>query len=342
MSLKIVLDCNGGDHGTVEAIKGAVEALKENPKLELVLVGVREEIETLIKESQYTGGRYEIIDGEKINDTEDNPTAVFRQYPNSSVVVSFSTAKTREDVGAVVSAGSTGTVLTAAVIKLGRQKGIKRPTLMVSFPTVTGGKVLLTDCGANVDSTSDMQVQWALLANAYAKRYMRVENPRIGLLNVGVEENKGDLRAKEVFGLLKARTDINFTGNMESREFITGAFDIIVADGFAGNVLMKSTEGTGMAVGKLLKGALMKNIKTKIGALLIKSGLKPIRKMMDYTNFGGANFLGCQKLVVKCHGSSKAKSIRIAILETYDVLESGVLEDIKAVAAEFAAEGANE
>jgi glycerol-3-phosphate acyltransferase PlsX len=345
---KIIIDCNSGDNGAGEIIKGVVEALNANKEINVVLIG---EIETIKKEFSNLNvdinnkeekflSRIEIINAKKIDDTEEEPTLIVRKNADSSTVSAMSLLKERTDLGAGIFAGNTGVVLTAALLKLGRMKGISRPTLVSTFPTMIGGRVLLTDCGANVDSKAELQLQWALITNAYAKKILKIENPKVGLLNVGVEDTKGDERTKEVFKLLKARADnqkdINFIGNMESREYLSGHFDIIVADGFSGNVLMKATEGTGMHMGKMIKDLIYNNgVKGKLGGLMLKNGMMKIKNLLDFNNYGGANFLGCNKLVVKCHGASKAKSYRIAILETYDVLKANVLEDIQKIATEF-------
>jgi len=318
--MKIVLDIYGGDNAPDAIFDGAIEALKENDKIELVLVGKQEYLTRRMESvDENLKSRIELAFAEEVIENEEHPSTAVRRKLNSSIVVGCDLCKTRDDCGAFVSAGSSGAVLTGALLKIGRIKGVLRPTLISTFPTVVGGKVLLADSGANVDCKPEYLKQFAIIANEYAKHHLGLEKPRVGLLNVGVEPGKGNEVAKAVYEMLK-ELPINFIGNVEAREYLSGNVDIIISDGFAGNMLMKGTEGAGMHIMKMIKEAIYGSTRGKIGGLFLKKPMMKIKNMMDYSNYGGANFLGCSKLVVKCHGSSKPRSIKLAIIETYNTM----------------------
>ncbi len=327
--MKIVLDVFGGDNAPDAIFDGAIEALKEKSEIELVLVGKQEYLTKRMNEvDEALKPRIELAFAEDIIDNEEHPTTAVRHKQNSSIVVGCNLVKTRDDCGAFVSAGSSGAVLVGALLRIGRIKGVIRPTLISTFPTVTGGRVLLADSGANVDCKAENLRQFAIIANEYAKHHLGLEQPRIGLLNVGVEPGKGNEVAKEAYEMLK-ELPINFIGNVEAREYLSGNVDVIISDGFAGNMLMKGTEGAGMHIMKMIKEAIYGSLRGKIGGLFLKKPMMKIKNMMDYSNYGGANFLGCEKLVVKCHGSSKPRSIKLALIETYNTMLKNIPMYIK-------------
>ena len=229
----------------------------------------------------------------------------------------------------MVSAGSTGAVLTGAFLKIGRIKGIARPALAPVLPTVEGGSVLLIDCGANVDCKPNMLEQFALMGNAYMKAVYNMESPRVGLLSNGTEDIKGNQLTKETFELLK-NAPLNFVGNMEARDITSGKYDVVVCDGFVGNVALKASEGIAVMMLKMIKREVYSSLKTKLGGALLKGSFNKIRSLMDYNQSGGAPFIGVEKLVIKSHGSSKAQSICGSIMQVYNMHKNDLIGKIKA------------
>ena len=332
--MKILVDAFGGDNAPVEIVKGAVLAVNERSDLKLVLVGKIDEVKAELQKYKYNEEQIEIIDAQDVILNEDHPVSAIRNKPNSSLVVAFNNLKTNDDFGALVSAGNSGAVLAGAQIKLGKIKGIQRPTLMTTFPTITGGTVLLADGGVNMDCKPEYLVQFAYMADLYAKKIQNKENPKVGLLNVGVEEYKGDERAKQVHQLLK-NLPINFGGNMESRDYLSGKWDIIISDGFAGNVLNKGTEGAVLNFLKMFKSYIKESTSAKLGYLLMKKQLKKMLKIVDFNEHGGALFMGVNKVVIKCHGASLAKSIKLAIFEAAQAIEVDVVSLLAKEAENF-------
>jgi glycerol-3-phosphate acyltransferase PlsX len=230
---------------------------------------------------------------------------------------------------ALVSAGSTGAVLTGGVLLLKRIRGIQRPALSPILPTLTGGNVMLIDCGANVEPKARNLVEFAQMGAVYMQKVYNIDNPRIALLSNGTEDSKGNTLNKEVFPLLK-ESQLNFIGNMEAREILSGDYDVVVADGFSGNIALKACEGTALSMFSLIKKGIMSgSLRAKLGYLLLKPVLKDIKKTLDYNDNGGAVLLGLEKVLVKSHGSSKAKAICNSILQARDLVASGVLEKLK-------------
>lgn len=333
--MKIVVDVFGGDNAPDEIVKGVSLALKERPEIEVALVGKKAVIEEQLKLYPCDMARVEIIEADDVITNDDNPTSAVRNKPESSLVKAFTSVRDREDCGAVVSAGNSGAVLTGALLKLGRIKGVSRPCLMTAFPTIMGDKqVLLTDCGVNMECRPEYLAQFAIMANTYCQKVCKIENPVVGLLNVGVEEDKGTEREKTAYKLLK-ELPINFQGNMESREYLSGKWDLIISDGFSGNVLNKGTEGAVLNFLKLFKKEVKSSFWAKIGYLFMKKKINKIKKLGDFNEYGGALFLGCKKVVVKCHGASKANSIRLSIFQAYDAIENNVCGLIKDAVDEF-------
>ena len=322
--MKIAVDGYGGDRAPNEIVKGVAEALRVDSEIEVVLTGKVEEMTTLLSGENF-GGRLTMCPASEVISCEEVPTVAIRTKKDSSLVVALDLiAKGAAD--GLVSAGSTGAVLIGATLKVGRIRGVERPALAPALPTVKGGNVILCDCGANVDCKPSYLVGFARMASAYQKGVFQVDLPRVGLLNNGAESTKGNSFSVEAYGLLSACNDINFVGNVEARDILSGEVDVVVADGFDGNIALKSAEGTANAVFSLLKQGIMGSLRAKIGALLLKPVFKKLKKKVDYNEQGGAAFLGVKKPVVKAHGSSRAKSICGAILQVRDMIRGGVCE----------------
>ena len=320
--MRIALDGYGGDYSPSEVVKGAIAALETNDKIEILLTGKKEELECLIGENSF-GDRLLIKDAASVIGCEEQPTLAIRTKKDSSLVVALDAVAAGEADG-LVSAGSTGAVLIGSTLKIGRIKGIERPALAPALPTVKGGNVILCDCGANVDCRPSYLVGFAMMATAYQKGVFGLKNPRVGLLNNGVEETKGNAFSVEAHGLLASEPTINFIGNVEARDILSGDVDVVVADGFNGNIALKTAEGTANAIFALLKEGIYSSMRAKIGALLLKPVFKDLKRKLDYNEHGGAAFLGLKKPVVKAHGASKAKSIKGAILQVAEMVSGGV------------------
>ena len=326
--MKIVVDAMGGDYCPSEIVKGCVNQINKHRDLQLVLVGKQEEIFKELANYEYNKEQIIVENAEDVITCHDAPVEAIRTKKESSIVKAFDYLKQDEESQAFISAGSTGAVLTGAFLKLGRIGGIKRPALAPSLPTVKGGEVIVIDSGANMDCTETNLVQFALMGNAYMKYVKKIDNPRIAILNVGAEDEKGNALVKAAFPLLK-ELDINFVGSVEARDVLSGDYDVIVCDGFAGNVLIKSIEGSIFNLMDVLKTEFTKNLKRKIGALLLKSAFADIKKTFKLSNVGGAPFLGVNKLVVKAHGNSKAKNIECAIEEAISYINADLINNIK-------------
>lgn len=325
---KIIIDAFGGDYAPDEIILGAINAYNKDNSLELVLVGKQDIIEAKLLENNFDKNNVEILNADTIIDNDESPTVALKQKKDSSIAVSFDALKTRDDCGAFISCGSSGAVLTASVLKLGRIKGVSRPALAPLLPTIGGGKVLLIDCGANMDCKAINLLHFAQMGKSYMNTF-GVKNPRVALLNVGVEDHKGNALCKEAFELLKSDSNINFVGNIEARDALSGDYDIIVTDGFSGNVLLKSSEGAIKLMSSELKESLTHNFVSKIGALLTKKSLKSMKDKLDYTKLGGAVFVGVKKIVIKSHGNSKASSVFQTIFQAKTLLEKDIVNEIE-------------
>ncbi len=327
--IKIVVDCYGGDLSPQANIEGAVKAINDNKELYLILVGKEEEIKNELAKYTYNKEQIEIVNATEVIDCNESPTAAIKQKTDSSMVKAYDLLKNNEDLAGMITLGSTGAMLAGAVLKIGRVKGVKRPALCPIVPTMDGGVVAVCDSGANVDCDPVWLEQFAIMGNMYMKYGYNIEKPRVALLNIGTEEEKGDMLRKETYQLLKNNPSINFVGNMESRDFISGNYDLVVCDGFAGNVLLKSTEGTALELLKLIKKAFLKNAKTKLGALMLKKEVYGIKDMMNYNNYPGAILLGVNKLIVKSHGGGKASSVYHSINLIARLQENKIVEKIK-------------
>lgn len=327
--MKIVLDVFGGDNAPEEILKGAKAALEVEQGFELVLCGRKDVIEKYVAENEVDMSRIEICDAKEVITNDDVPTEAIRTKRNSSINVAMDYLNSDPDAKGFVSAGSTGAVLTAAVLLLKRIRGINRPALSPVLPTVTDKNVLLIDCGANVEPKASNLVQFAQMGSAFAKCVFGVSEPKVALLSNGTEDKKGNTLNKEAFPLIK-ESGVNFIGNMEAREILSGDADVVVADGFSGNIALKACEGTALAMFSLIKeGIYAGGLRAKIGYLLLKPVFKGVKKKMDYNDNGGAVLLGLEKIVVKSHGSSKAKAICNSILQAKQMIDSGVVDKIR-------------
>ena len=313
--MKIVVDGFGGDNAPKEIVAGCILATEEFSDVEIVLTGKEDVLKTELDNLGYNGDRIQIINATEVIDCNEQPTLAIRSKKDSSLVVGLdyvdkSKENGIEDVAGFVSAGSTGAVLTGALLKLGRLTGIKRPALAPPLPNLKGGHTLLIDCGANVDSKPEFLVGFAIMGSIYMQTMFGVEKPRVALLNVGVEDAKGNELTHEAFKRLKEVACVNFVGNMEARDIMSGDYDVVVSDGFAGNVALKSTEGTAKFILKSLKTEISKGgLLAKLGALLLRKPFNNLKKKLDYKGIGGSPFLGCKKVVIKSHGSSDRRSI---------------------------------
>ena len=333
--MRIILDAMGGDNAPQAPVIGALQAAKDFGA-QIILVGKGEEILSVMRSQGYNDlpEGIEIAHADEVVDMHDDPANVIRKKKNSSMVIGLKMLS--DGLGdAFVSAGSTGALLTGATLLVKRVKGIRRAAMGPTMPNKAGGKTVILDCGANAECTPEFLLQFGLVGSIYAQKCLGVENPRIGLLNIGTEDTKGTPLQKEAYALLKAAGDkgiINFVGNTEARDVPLGAVDVIVCDGFAGNVLLKSIEGTAMFMGSLISKMFKKTILSKLAAALVMKDIKAFKKMLDYREIGGTPFLGIRKPVIKAHGSSDALAFRNAVrqaMETPDIskeLEEGLVK----------------
>ena len=332
-SMKIAIDAMGGDHAPQAVFEGVKLVLPElNKDVELVLYGDETTIKNGLSALGVTDKRVSIVATTEVVGCDEQPTLAIRKKKDSSMVRAVEAVASGE-ADCVLSAGSTGALLTGATLIIKRLKGLKRPALATVMPTVDSC-VLLLDCGANTDCKSDYLVQFGLMGSAYMQRVIGVNNPRVGLLNNGAEEEKGNELTKEAHQLLKT-APIHFTGNCEGRDVLSGQFDVVVCDGFDGNIVLKGTEGAAGLIMDLLKQGLMSSLRTKIGALFCKPAFKQLKKKLDYTEYGGAPLLGVNGGVIKAHGSSNGKSFRSAILQAQKLVASDVTRVLGEEIAKF-------
>ncbi|MDF2612497.1 MAG: plsX [Clostridia bacterium] len=322
---KIAVDVMGGDHAPDEIIKGCVRAAKEID-CTLVLVGREESIKEKLSVYTYDQSKIEIIHADEVITMEDSPVVAIRQKKQSSMVVGLKLLKDKQ-VDGFISAGSTGALLTGATLIVGRIPGVERPALAPIIPTKTGYSLLI-DCGANVDAKPSYLNQFAIMGTVYMKHCLGISNPKVGLINIGTEEEKGNQLTKEAYKLLDQELNINFYGNIEARDISEGKVDILVCDGFVGNIVLKFMEGFGKWILHMLKVEFMRNIKTKFAALLLKKGIYSLKDKFNYSTKGGAPFLGVNGLVVKTHGSSKEQEIYSTILQTEGFVKNQLVEKI--------------
>lgn len=328
--MKIIIDAMGGDNAPNSTVQGAIDAQKEFG-VDIVLVGQQEVLEAKLAEFGGEGNAHiSVVNATEVIDMHDDPATAVRRKKDSSMTVALNMV--RDGAGdAVVSAGSTGALLSGATLLVKRVKGIRRAAMAPVLPN--GGKgALLIDCGANVECTSEYLLQFAYMGSFYSKNVLGCENPRVGLLCNGAEDSKGTELCKAANALLKKAQEegrLNFIGNIEGTDVFSGQVDVIVADGFSGNILLKTIEGTAKFLMKNIKAVMMHSVKTKIAALLIKKDLGAVKKLMDANEVGGTPFLGITKPVIKAHGSSNARAIRSAVMQAVAVVESGLIGEIE-------------
>ncbi len=324
--IKVAVDAMGGDNAPVETVKGAVEAVNESGKIRVYLVGQQDALEKELARYTYQKEQIEVVHASEIIETAEPPVMAIRKKKDSSLVKALNLVKDGT-CDAFVSAGSTGATLVGGQVIVGRIKGVERPPLAPLIPTATGCSLLI-DCGANVDARASHLVQFAKMGSIYMEYVMGVKNPRVGLVNIGAEE-EGNALVKETFPLLKNCPDINFIGSVEARDVPAGAADVVVCEAFVGNVLLKTYEGVGLTLISKVKEGMMTSLRSKIGALLVKPALKTTLKAFDLEQYGGAPLLGLKGLVVKTHGSSKANEIKNSILQCITFTEQKINEKIR-------------
>lgn len=309
----VVLDAMGGDHAPGEMVKGAIDAVNMRDDIKVILVGQEDVIKEEIGKYQYPEDKIGIVHAEEVIETAEPPVNAIRKKKNSSIVVGMNMVKNKE-ADAFVSAGSSGAILVGGQVIVGRIRGIERPPLAPIIPTESGVSLLI-DCGANVDARPSHLVQFAKMGSIYMEHVVGIKNPRVAIVNIGAEEDKGNALVKETFPLLKACTDINFVGSIESREIPHGGADVIVCEAFVGNVILKLYEGLSSTLISLVKQGMMSSVTSKIGAAMALPALKKTLKEFDASKYGGAPLLGLNGLVVKTHGSAKAMEVTNSIIQ---------------------------
>lgn len=324
---RVAVDAMGGDNAPFEIVKGAVEAVNENKNIKVYLTGKEQVVKAELEKYTYDKERIEVVNAEEVIETAEPPVMAIRKKKNSSIVVAMNLVKNKE-CDAFVSAGSSGAILVGGQVIVGRIKGVERTPLAPLIPTEKGCSLLI-DCGANVDARPSHLVQFAKMGSVYMENVLGVKNPKVAIVNIGAEEEKGNALVKETFPLLKNCPEINFIGSIEARDIPTGYADVIVCEAFAGNIILKMYEGVGATLIKKIKGSMMSSLRSKIGALLVKPALKSTLKGFSLEEHGGAPLLGLNGLVVKTHGSSKAIEIKNSILQCVTFKEQKINEKIK-------------
>ena len=309
----VVLDAMGGDHAPGEMVKGAIDAVNMRDDIKVILVGQEDVIKEEIGKYQYPEDKIGIVHAEEVIETAEPPGNAILKKKNSSIVVGMNMVKNKE-ADAFVSAGSSGAILVGGQVIVGRIRGIERPPLAPIIPTESGVSLLI-DCGANVDARPSHLVQFAKMGSIYMEHVVGIKNPRVAIVNIGAEEDKGNALVKETFPLLKACTDINFVGSIEAREIPHGGADVIVCEAFVGNVILKLYEGLSSTLISLVKQGMMSSVTSKIGAAMALPALKKTLKEFDASKYGGAPLLGLNGLVVKTHGSAKAMEVTNSIIQ---------------------------
>ncbi len=325
--MKILMDAYGGDNAPLEAVKGAVEYVAEGGKSEICLVGMVDEIKKIMEENNFSSKNITFMNATEVITCDESPTEAFKKKPDSTITVALNALKTKE-YDAFVSAGSTGALLTACVLKTGRIKGVSRPALATLMPKPNGESCMFLDCGANADCKPVNLVHFAVMADVYMKQIYGLKSPKIGLLCNGTEDKKGNELTHAVFNALKEVKSLNFVGNVEGRDILSGACDVIVADGFTGNAALKSIEGAVNAMLGTLKTNIMESKSAKLGFLFMKKAFKKTMNHLDYTKRGGAVFLGVNGVIAKSHGSSKATSFKATLKQAEEAVYRNVNQEI--------------
>lgn len=324
--MKIFIDAMGGDFAPQAPVEGAIEALRRFPQLEVILAGVLPEIEKYLVNCDDVRSRIALLDAPEVITNDESPVMGVRRKVNSATVKGMLALRDKA-VDGFVSAGSTGAVLAGGMFRLGRIPGIERPALA---PLMPNGKshFLLIDCGANVDCKPEYLVQFGMMGTAYMQGVMGLETPRVGLVNIGAESEKGNALVKAVYPMLE-NAPYNFVGNVEARDVMADVADVLVADGFSGNLILKNTEGVAIALLNIIKQEMMADTRGKLAGLIGKPAFRRVKKVMDYTEVGGAPLLGVQGAVVKAHGSSNAHAFACAIGQVIKMIDGQVVDIIE-------------
>ncbi|MBR4270853.1 MAG: phosphate acyltransferase PlsX [Clostridia bacterium] len=329
---KILVDALGADLGPEMVVDATILALERNPEMEIELVGQESVIKELLNNKSYQNDRLTVTNATEEISCDESPVDAIRNKKNSSLVICFDKLKTGEYAG-LVSAGSSGAILSGAVLKVGRVLGLSRPAFGPIIPTVNGGLVMLIDSGANVDCKPVNLCHFALIGSEYMKAICKIDSPRVALLNIGTESAKGNELVKETYPKLE-KLPINFVGNMEARDFLSGNVDVVVCDGFSGNILLKGVEGSITNLMKCMKAELMSSFSGKIGGFFAKKPLKNMMKKYNWQNYGGSVVLGCKQIVVKAHGASSVQSFMLSIEQVKTYTENNLIEKISKVISE--------
>ncbi|MGZ4105947.1 MAG: phosphate acyltransferase PlsX [Tumebacillaceae bacterium] len=324
--MRIAIDAMGGDNAPQAIVEGTLDAARSYPDTTLILVGDEQEIRRVIGSD--IPSNIEIVHTTEVITAEDEPVRAVRRKKDSSMVVAARMVKEGQ-VDGFVSAGNTGALMTSGLLVVGRMEGIERPALASIWPTMGGNAMLVLDVGANMDAEANHLYQYAVMANVFAQKVLEMPRPRVGLLNIGSEPGKGDKLRKETYPLLEQGT-FNFVGNIEARESMNDKCDVLVADGFTGNNMLKMVEGLGLGMFDQLKNIFMANTLSKLAALVLKPGLRAFKKKFDYAEYGGAPLLGIDGAVIKAHGSSNARAFRMAIHQARQFIGGGALDQIRA------------
>ena len=325
--VKVAVDAMGGDYAPAEMVKGAIDAVTLRQDIRVYLIGRQDVIKEELAKHSYQGPQIEVVHAPEVIETAEPPVMAIRKKKQSSIVVGMNMVKEKK-ADAFVSAGSSGAILVGGQVIVGRIKGVERPPLAPLNPTEQGVSLLI-DCGANVDARASHLVQFAKMGSIYMENVLQVKNPRVAIVNIGAEEEKGNALVKETFPLLKNCPDINFVGSIEARDIPHGEADVIVCEAFVGNVILKLYEGVGSTFLSLVKKGMFENLRSKVGALLVKPALKKTMKAFDASEYGGAPLLGLNGLVVKTHGSSKAKEVTNSIIQCVTFKEQEINEKIR-------------
>lgn len=325
--IRIAVDAMGGDYAPAEPVKGAVEAVNQHSNIKIFMVGQEQVVNEQLSNYTFNKEQIEVVNATEVIETSESPVAAIRGKKDSSIVVGMNLVK-HQQADAFVSAGSSGAILVGGQLLVGRLKGVERPPLAPLIPTEKGVS-LLVDCGANVDARPSHLVQFAKMGSIYMEHVLGIKNPKVAIVNIGAEEEKGNALVKETFPLLKECQDINFIGSIEAREIPHGQADVIVCEAFVGNVILKLYEGVGATLISKVKQGMMTSLRSKIGALLVKPALKETLKTFDASAYGGAPLLGLKGLVVKTHGSSKAQEITTSIMQCIQFKEQQISEKIQ-------------
>ena len=326
--IKVAVDAMGGDYAPGEMVAGAVDAVNAKPGIQVLLVGQEQTVTAELSKFTYNKEQIQVVNAAEVIATDEPPVNAIRKKKDSSIVVGMNLVK-KGEADAFVSAGSSGAILVGGQVIVGRIKGVERPPLAPLIPTEKGVSLLI-DCGANVDARPSHLVQFAQMGSIYMEHVMGIRNPRVAIVNIGAEEEKGNALVKETFPLLKECPGINFIGSIEAREIPHGAADVIVCEAFVGNVILKLYEGVGATLISMVKGGMMSTLRSKIGALLVKPALKETLKAFDASQYGGAPLLGLKGLVVKTHGNSKRLEVHNSIIQCVTFKEQQINEKIRA------------